>query len=319
MLGPVAGSICGGIAAVATSPYPLRLRYDRGTLREYFSFSWPLLAASASGLVIVQAVGADRQLHRRPRRARGARARDHLLDVRRPARLADPADDLPGGVRGQGPHRAAVRGVREVEPAGADVGVSVRRRAGAVRPRPDQLRARRALARGGGPAAGVRAHDRRPPGRLQLGDLLLGDRRQPPAGGLELRPARGLRRGHRAADDRLRPQRLRGRDGGRRLRRPRRPRLLPRRACSRASRSGATWSARSPRASRRRSRSSLLRALTDVDRTLGLAIAELGLYVALTVVSTIAFERSLLGRALRLPAPRGARRARPGLHRRRHM
>ena len=54
VLGPVAGSICGGIAAVATSPYPLRLRYDRGTLREYFSFSWPLLAASASGLVIVQ-------------------------------------------------------------------------------------------------------------------------------------------------------------------------------------------------------------------------------------------------------------------------
>ena len=55
VLGPVAGSICGGIAAVATSPYPLRLRYDGGTLREYFSFSWPLLASSASGLVVVQA------------------------------------------------------------------------------------------------------------------------------------------------------------------------------------------------------------------------------------------------------------------------
>ena len=55
VLGPVAGSICGGIAAVTTSPYPLRLRWDSGTLREYFSFSWPLLASSASGLVIVQA------------------------------------------------------------------------------------------------------------------------------------------------------------------------------------------------------------------------------------------------------------------------
>jgi lipopolysaccharide exporter len=55
VLGPVAGSVCGGIAAVATSPYPLRLRYEGGTLREYFSFSWPLLASSASGLVIVQA------------------------------------------------------------------------------------------------------------------------------------------------------------------------------------------------------------------------------------------------------------------------
>ena len=28
VLGPVAGSICGGIAAVSSSPYPLRLRYD---------------------------------------------------------------------------------------------------------------------------------------------------------------------------------------------------------------------------------------------------------------------------------------------------
>jgi O-antigen/teichoic acid export membrane protein len=54
VIGPVAGSLCGGVAAIVTSPYPLRLRYDRGTLREYFSFSWPLLAASASGLVVVQ-------------------------------------------------------------------------------------------------------------------------------------------------------------------------------------------------------------------------------------------------------------------------
>ena len=42
----------------------------------------------------------------------------------------------------------------------------------------------------------------------------------------------------------------------------------------------------------------LLRALTDVDRTLGVALAELGLYVALTVASTIVFERSLLSELL---------------------
>ena len=194
VLGPVAGSICGGIAAVATSPYPLRLRYERGHAARVL-----LVLLAAARLERQRAgdrpgLGADRQLHRRPRRARRARAGDHLLDVRRPARLADPADDLPGGVRGQGSHRAAVRGVREVEPAGADVGVSVRGLAGPVRPRPDQLRARRALARGGGAAAGVRAHDRGPPGRLQLGDLLLGDRQHPAARGLELRPARRLRR-----------------------------------------------------------------------------------------------------------------------------
>lgn len=54
VIGPVAGSLCGGVAALLTCPYPLRLRYDRGTLKEYFAFSWPLLAASASGLVVVQ-------------------------------------------------------------------------------------------------------------------------------------------------------------------------------------------------------------------------------------------------------------------------
>jgi O-antigen/teichoic acid export membrane protein len=36
------------------SPYRIALRYDRGTIREYVDFSWPLLAASASSLVIAQ-------------------------------------------------------------------------------------------------------------------------------------------------------------------------------------------------------------------------------------------------------------------------
>jgi O-antigen/teichoic acid export membrane protein len=54
VIGVVAGSTCGAIVAVITCPYPLRLRWDRGTLREYYSFSWPLLASSASGLLVVQ-------------------------------------------------------------------------------------------------------------------------------------------------------------------------------------------------------------------------------------------------------------------------
>ena len=54
VIGIVAGSICGAIVALATSPYPLRLRYDRGTMREYVGFSWPLLVSSASALVAVQ-------------------------------------------------------------------------------------------------------------------------------------------------------------------------------------------------------------------------------------------------------------------------
>ncbi|MGH2953243.1 MAG: oligosaccharide flippase family protein [Solirubrobacterales bacterium] len=54
IIGVLVGSVCGAIAAIVTCPYPIRLRYDRGTLREYFSFSWPLLLAGASSLVIVQ-------------------------------------------------------------------------------------------------------------------------------------------------------------------------------------------------------------------------------------------------------------------------
>jgi O-antigen/teichoic acid export membrane protein len=54
VIGLVAGATVGAITALATSPYPLRLRYDRGTMREYVGFSWPLLASSASALVAVQ-------------------------------------------------------------------------------------------------------------------------------------------------------------------------------------------------------------------------------------------------------------------------
>jgi O-antigen/teichoic acid export membrane protein len=54
VIGSVAGTLSGGIGAVVTSPYPLRLRYDRGTLREYFHFSWPLFVAGASSMVAIQ-------------------------------------------------------------------------------------------------------------------------------------------------------------------------------------------------------------------------------------------------------------------------
>ena len=42
MIGSLAGAIVGSAAAVATCPYPIRLRFDRSTLKEYASFSWPL-------------------------------------------------------------------------------------------------------------------------------------------------------------------------------------------------------------------------------------------------------------------------------------
>jgi O-antigen/teichoic acid export membrane protein len=52
--GALAGSVAGGVVCTATSPYPLRLRFDRGTLREYVSFSWPLVGSGLSRLLVVQ-------------------------------------------------------------------------------------------------------------------------------------------------------------------------------------------------------------------------------------------------------------------------
>jgi O-antigen/teichoic acid export membrane protein len=54
VVGTLAGSLAAGAAAVAYSPYPLRLRYERGIARAYLSFSWPLVIAGASSLVIAQ-------------------------------------------------------------------------------------------------------------------------------------------------------------------------------------------------------------------------------------------------------------------------
>jgi O-antigen/teichoic acid export membrane protein len=54
VIGTVAGSWIGAAVAIRHSPFPLALRYDRGALREYASFSWPLLLAGASGVVIAQ-------------------------------------------------------------------------------------------------------------------------------------------------------------------------------------------------------------------------------------------------------------------------
>jgi O-antigen/teichoic acid export membrane protein len=54
VIGTIAGSWAAAAVAVWKSPYKLRFRYDKGTLREYATFSWPLLAGSASGVLIAQ-------------------------------------------------------------------------------------------------------------------------------------------------------------------------------------------------------------------------------------------------------------------------
>ena len=52
--GVLAGSFTSAAAMVIASPYPLRLRWESGALKDYFSFSWPLLLAGGSGMIMVQ-------------------------------------------------------------------------------------------------------------------------------------------------------------------------------------------------------------------------------------------------------------------------
>jgi O-antigen/teichoic acid export membrane protein len=54
VVGVAAGAWAAAAAAVKASPYPLALRYDRGTLRQYADFSWPLFVAALCSIVIAQ-------------------------------------------------------------------------------------------------------------------------------------------------------------------------------------------------------------------------------------------------------------------------
>jgi O-antigen/teichoic acid export membrane protein len=54
VLGTLFGAWAGAIAAVRASPYKLRLYYEKGTLREYATFSWPILVQNASGVLVAQ-------------------------------------------------------------------------------------------------------------------------------------------------------------------------------------------------------------------------------------------------------------------------
>lgn len=52
--GVLAGAWTTAVVAMIVSPYKLRLRYDRGTMRSYYSYSWPLFLANGSSLIIAQ-------------------------------------------------------------------------------------------------------------------------------------------------------------------------------------------------------------------------------------------------------------------------
>jgi O-antigen/teichoic acid export membrane protein len=54
VVGPLAGYVVAVAAAIAASPYALRLRWDRGTARRYLAFSGPILVATVATLVVQQ-------------------------------------------------------------------------------------------------------------------------------------------------------------------------------------------------------------------------------------------------------------------------
>jgi O-antigen/teichoic acid export membrane protein len=54
IIGTLAGSVTASAIAVYLSPYKLRFRYERGTIREYASFSWPLFVGSTSLVLMFQ-------------------------------------------------------------------------------------------------------------------------------------------------------------------------------------------------------------------------------------------------------------------------
>lgn len=54
VIGVLAGAWSSAVAALLWSPYRLRLRYDRGTLRRYASFSWPLLVSTGASVMMAQ-------------------------------------------------------------------------------------------------------------------------------------------------------------------------------------------------------------------------------------------------------------------------
>jgi O-antigen/teichoic acid export membrane protein len=53
--GALAGSVAGAAVCTLSSPYPVRLRFERRTLRDYASFSWPLVGAGLSSVVTTHA------------------------------------------------------------------------------------------------------------------------------------------------------------------------------------------------------------------------------------------------------------------------
>jgi O-antigen/teichoic acid export membrane protein len=54
VIGPLCGNVAAVLAAWHFSPYPLRLRPDRGAAKRYLRFSWPVFVTAATALLVAQ-------------------------------------------------------------------------------------------------------------------------------------------------------------------------------------------------------------------------------------------------------------------------
>jgi O-antigen/teichoic acid export membrane protein len=54
VIGAFAGNLASVLLSLRVSPYRLAVRFDREAARRYFSFSWPVLAVTAAGLIVGQ-------------------------------------------------------------------------------------------------------------------------------------------------------------------------------------------------------------------------------------------------------------------------
>ena len=129
VIGPFVRQHGGDHRRLAGFALPLRLRPDREAARRYLRFSWPVFVTAAISLFVL--AGPDRGLRdqRRARRRGLDHARGDADPLRRPRRPDRRDDDLPGDRARARPRRRARGAVREGQPADADVGVPVRRRA----------------------------------------------------------------------------------------------------------------------------------------------------------------------------------------------
>jgi O-antigen/teichoic acid export membrane protein len=62
-IGALAGAYCTAFGAMLNRPYAFKWRWERGTLKEYWKYSGPLLVASMAGLVIAQGSMLATDLH----------------------------------------------------------------------------------------------------------------------------------------------------------------------------------------------------------------------------------------------------------------